>query len=222
MSAIEIGLSIVVCFLVFMQHLQSCRIDVLSKALKSVVVMSQEDMRNTVSTLRLLVDALESGARSSRMVSEAHSLACRLAKLAYPSPEVVEVHIPQVIERVKNAMESAEKCLRIIHQAAGPVPVEQMSEAQPSYTVWKNLEEAIITLKASYPGPLTPLESVGTFIDLDTGFIYAMNRDNTPDIDSVSTLEDIENDDWWDGLSEPDRAVVEAYQASVSKEAPDA
>jgi|APSaa5957512622_1039677.scaffolds.fasta_scaffold50105_2 hypothetical protein len=54
------------------------------------------------------------------------------------------------------------------------------------------------------------LESVGTFID-ENGVTYPANADNTPDLESPFDLDDIDNSDWWDGLSAEDLECVNEY-----------
>ena len=55
------------------------------------------------------------------------------------------------------------------------------------------------------------LESVGCFLDADSGLTYPALTDNTPDLANPVHLDDIDEDDeWFTTLSAADKAAVEA------------
>ena len=56
---------------------------------------------------------------------------------------------------------------------------------------------------------LTELESVGTALDTKTGMTYPMYADGTHDEEMGCHLEDIENDEWFDTLSDTDKVIVD-------------
>ena len=56
------------------------------------------------------------------------------------------------------------------------------------------------------------LESVGSFVNLETGIIYPASVNDTPDMDCpISLVEDEVSADWWGGLSSEDYSSVKKF-----------
>ena len=61
---------------------------------------------------------------------------------------------------------------------------------------------------------MTYLESVGSFVDLQTGIVYPAFENSTPDLDNgVSLIEDIIPGDWLEALSPEDYSLVKKFVA---------
>ena len=56
------------------------------------------------------------------------------------------------------------------------------------------------------------LESVGSFVNLETGIIYPAFENDTPDMDCpISLVEGEVAADWWSSLSSEDYNIVKKY-----------
>ena len=57
---------------------------------------------------------------------------------------------------------------------------------------------------------LTELESVGSCVDTKTGMTYPMYADGTHDEEMGCHIEDIENDEWFESLSDEDIEILKS------------
>ena len=57
---------------------------------------------------------------------------------------------------------------------------------------------------------LTELESVGCALDTKTGMTYPMYADGTHDEEMGCHIEDIENDEWFESLSDEDIEILKS------------
>lgn len=55
------------------------------------------------------------------------------------------------------------------------------------------------------------LKSVGCGIDSETSIVYPKNRDNTYDMEDGINIMYIDNDLWWNTLSDDDREIVSNF-----------
>jgi hypothetical protein len=53
-----------------------------------------------------------------------------------------------------------------------------------------------------------PLESVGSFIDIYTLDVLPMNKDGTISFEERMSIEQVENTEWWDKLSNEDNKKI--------------
>ena len=63
---------------------------------------------------------------------------------------------------------------------------------------------------------LTPLESIGAFIDTENGLLYPMKSDNTPDLDS-NMATDIMDADHYEIMDQIDSDDGEIYMSVLKK-----
>ena len=64
---------------------------------------------------------------------------------------------------------------------------------------------------------LTELESVGSAFDQKTGMTYPMYADGTHDEEMGCHIDDIENEEWFDALSETDLYSIKDYYQKGKK-----
>jgi hypothetical protein len=63
---------------------------------------------------------------------------------------------------------------------------------------------------------LTPLKSIGAFIDTENGLLYPMKSDNTPDLDSGMAV-DIMDADHYEIMDQIDSDDEEIYMSVLKK-----
>ena len=66
---------------------------------------------------------------------------------------------------------------------------------------------------------LTPLESIGAFIDTENGLLYPMKSDNTPDLDSGMAVNIMDADHYeiMDQISDEDKEIYLSVLKSFQK-----
>ena len=72
---------------------------------------------------------------------------------------------------------------------------------------WENgtHEDAFI----KHPQEFIELESVGSVLEIETGYTYPLFQDGYIDTDDGWSLAEIDNEDWWDQLSEEDKQKLD-------------
>jgi len=65
-----------------------------------------------------------------------------------------------------------------------------------------------------HPQEFIELESVGSVVEVETGYVYPLFENDTLDVDSLISLARIEDDEWWDHLSEEDKNKLNRIYAN--------